>query len=269
MLSSKGQSFALSLGPKGAQLARRSGLWRPHFAQLESLTWEAQASDAQRAAALDALLLRQTRAGSTLEVLVADLWAPSTSVHPPVNGAGLADLHAAVELRLRAVTDAATGWQAASAPRTSGRFVASALRSGLLDLLRDQCQRHGLHLVSVQPVFAAVWNHWRGALASGQWLGICTDRVLTLCIAPERHLEHVRRLDFDAPQSQMSRWALDAVQREGQRLGLSTPATLALCGAVPASWRQAMPGAASVRHGPAVAYLGPVGDTQGLWGLRP
>lgn len=269
MLSSMGQGFVLSLGPQGAQLALRSGLWRPRFALLESLVWPAQSSEAQRAAALDALLLRHAKAGSTLEVLVADLWAPSASVQPPVNGATWDDLQAAVALRLRAVTDATTGWEAVSGPRVSGRFVASALPSSLLELLRGQCQRHGLHLVSVQPVFAAVWNHWLGALAKGQWLGICADRVLTLCIAPKGHVEHVRRLDFDAAQALTPRWAVEAAQREGQRLGLPAPATLAVCGVVPPPWREAARAQASAGREPSLAYLGPAGDAASLWGVQP
>jgi hypothetical protein len=268
MPSSIGHSLALSVGPQGAHLALRSGLWRPRYRLLESLAWPAQASDEQRAAALDALLLRRATAGSTLEVLVADLWAPSASVQPPVNGANLSDLQAAVAMRLRAVTDTAIGWEAASAPRVGGRFIASALRSGLLDTLRQQCQRHGLHLVSVQPVFAAVWNHWHAVLAPGEWLGICSAGVLTLCVAPQRHIEQLRRLEFTAGNAQEPGWAGDAVQRESLRLGISAPAVLALCGDVPRPWREALP-AASARRGPAVVYLGAASDAASLWGLKP
>ena len=275
--------FALSVGPQGAHLARRSGLWRPRYQLLESLVWPVQAPDAQRAGALDALLLRHTAAGGALEVLVADLWVPSVSVQPPVNGAGLADLQAAKALRLRAVTDASTGWETASEPRVGGPFIASALRSGVLDMLRDQCQRHGLHLVSVQPVFAAVWNHWRRALAPGQWLGICDADAVTLCVAPQRHMEQLRRLNFADLHTQEPRWPVDAAQRESLRLGLPAPTALALCGAVPAAWRRtmlaaaggmpaaagAMPAAVGARRGPSVAYLGRAGDALGLWGLQP
>ena len=268
MPSFLGQGFALSLGPHGAELALRGGLWRPRFQLLESVVWEAQASDAQRGAALDALLLRHAVAGSTLHVLVADVWTPTASVQPPANGATLEDLQAAVALRLRAVTDGTTGWEAASEPRVSGRFVASALRSGLLDVLRKQCQRHGLHLVSVQPVFAAVWNHWHSALANGQWLGICSAGVLTLCVAPKLHMEQLRRLDFAAQDAENPRWPVDAAQRESLRLGLPVPATLALCGAVPLPWRDTMQAVASARDAASVVYLGPVGDAPSLWGLR-
>jgi len=267
MPSPLGQGFALSLGPQGAQLALRSGLWRPRFQLLGSMVWETHANDAQRSAALDALLLRRTVTGSTLDVLVADVWAPSASVQPPVNGGALEDLQAAVALRLRAVTDAATGWEAASEPRVSGRFIASALRTGLLDVLLDQCQRHGLQLVSVQPLFAAVWNHWRASLASGQWLGICGAGVLTLCVAPKHHMEQLRRLDFATQDAQDPHWPVDAAQRECLRLGLPLPATLALCGAVPLPWRDTMRTAASARRGTPVVYLGPVGDAPSLWGL--
>jgi len=268
MPSASGKRLALSLGPQGAQLALRAGLWRPRYRLLESLVWEAQASDSQRGLALDALLLRHAVAGATLEVLVADVWAPSASVQPPVNGATLEDLQTAVALRLRAVTDATTGWETASEPRVSGRFVASALRSGLLDVLRKQCQRHGLHLVSVQPVFAAVWNHWHSALANGQWLGICSAGVLTLCVAPKLHMEQLRRLDFAAQDAENPRWPVDAAQRESLRLGLPVPATLALCGAVPLPWRDTMQAVASARDAASVVYLGPVGDAPSLWGLR-
>jgi hypothetical protein len=273
MPSAIGLRFALSLGPHGAQLALRSGLWRPRFELLESLVWPAQTGEAQRAAhlppTLDALLLRHAVAGSALEVLVADVWAPSASVQPPAKGATLADLQAATALRLRAVTDAASGWECASEPRVGGPFMASALRSGVLDLLRDQCQRHRLHLVSVQPLFAAVWNHWHGALAPGQWLGICSAGVLTLCVAPKRHVAHVRRLDFAAAHAQEARWPLDAAKREGLRLGVAAPSALVLCGAVPAPWRNPVPAALGARRGPSAAYLGPVGDALGLWGLQP
>ncbi len=265
--------LALSLGPQGAQLALRSGLWRPRYELLESLVWPAQTSDAQRAAhlspALDALLLRHAVTGSALEVLVADVWAPSASVQPPANGATLADLQAATALRLRAVTDATIGWASSSEPRVGGPFMASALRSGVLDLLLDQCQRHRLHLVSVQPLFAAVWNHWHGALAPGQWLGICGAGVLTLCVAPKRHVAHLRRLDFASAHAQEPRWPVYAAKREGLRLGVAAPSALVLCGAVPAPWRDAVPAALGTRRGPTVAYLGPVGDALGLWGLQP
>jgi len=255
--STKGQ-FALSLGPQGAQLALRSGWLRPRLRLLETLVWTAQANDDQRGAALDALLLRHTKPGSALEVLVADLWAPSVSVQPPGQGARLEDLSAAVSLRLGAVTDAATAWQTASVPRVGGRFIASALRSTLMDMLRAQCQRHGLHLVSVQPLFVAVWNHWRASLVPGQWLGICGAGVITLCVAPQRHLEQLRRLDFAPVDAQVPLWAVEAAQREALRLGLEAPPTLALCGAVPQAWRRA-PG----------VYLGEVGDASSLWGVKP
>ena len=268
MPSAIGQGLALSLGPQGAQLALRRGLWRPRYQVLESLVWQAQASDAQRAAALDALLLRHATAGSALEVLVADLWVPSVGVQPLLHGATLADLQAATALRLRAVTDTSTGWETASEPRVGGPFIASALRSGVLDMLRDPCQRHGLHLVSVQPLFAALWNHWHRALVPGQWLGICGADAVTLCVAPKRHVEQLRRLDFADAQAQEPRWPMDAAQRESLRLGLPAPAALALCGAVPTAWRKTMPAAANARRGPAVTYLGPVGDALGLWGLQ-
>ena len=274
MPNAVGQRFALSVGPQGALLALRSGLWRPRYRLLESVVWPAQASDAQRAAALDALLLRHAVAGSTLEVLVADLWVPSASVQPPLHGATLADLQAATTLRLRAVTDASASWETASEPRLGAPFIASALRSSVLDMLRDPCQRHGLHLVSVQPLFAALWNHWHRALAPGQWLGICGAGVLTLCVVPERTVEQLRRLDFAESHTQEPRWLVEAAQREGLRLGLPAPAALALCGAVPAAWRTTVPAAAGAmpsgaRRGPSVAYLGPVGDALGLWGLQP
>jgi hypothetical protein len=255
------------VGPEGAQLALRSGVWRPRYRLLESVVWPAPASDAQRAAALGALLQRHPAAGSALEVLVADLWAPSASVLPPVNAASEADLQAAVALRLRTVTDTATGWELASAPRVGGRFVASALRSGLLDMLRQQCEQHRLHLVSVQPLFAAVWNHWHRALGVGEWLGICNAGVLTLCVAPQRHIEQLRRLEFTPTQAQEPGWLGDAVQRESLRLGVAPPDTLALCGEVPRPWREALP-AATARRGPAVSYLGAVCDAPSLWGVQ-
>jgi len=250
-------------------LARRSGQWRPRYQLLESLVWSAAAPDGQRAGALDALLLRHTVAGGALEVLVADLWTPSVSVQPPAHGRGLADLQAAAALRLRAVTDASASWETASEPRLGGPFIASALRSSVLDMLRDPCQRHGLHLVSVQPLFAAVWNHWHRALAPGHWLGICSADAVTLCVAPRRHVEQLRRLDFTQSHTQEPRWLVEAAQRESLRLGLPAPVALALCGAVPAAWRNALPAAASVRRGPSVAYLGRAGDPLGLWGLQP
>jgi len=258
MPDSINRRLALSLGPHGAQLALRSGVWRPRFKLLESLVWSPQASDEQRGAALDALLLRHAKPGSALEVLLADLWVPSASVQPPLNGASRADLQAAVSLRMGAVTDSATAWQLASEPRTGGRFVASAMRSTLMDMLRAQCQRHGLHLVSVQPLFAAVWNHWHSALEPGQWLGICGTGVLTLCVAPQRHVEQLRRLDFDPANALEALWPMEAAQREGLRLGLASPAKLALCGAVPKAWR-----------GASTVYLGSVGDAAGLWGVKP
>ncbi len=258
MPDTRHRRFALSLGPLGAQLALRSGWLRPRYRLLESLVWPAQATDEQRGAALDAMLLQHARSGSALEVLVADLWVPSASVQPPVNSATLADLNAAVSLRLNAVTDSATGWQTASAPRTGGRFVASAMRSSLMDMLRVQCQRHGLHLVSVQPLFAALWNHWHASLEPGQWLGVCGEGVLTLCVAPQRHVEQLRRLDFAPANAQEPLWPVEAAQHEGLRLGLPVPAKLALCGAVPQAWR-----------GASAVYLGPVGDALSLWGVKP
>ena len=267
MPSAIGQCLALSVGPEGAQLALRRGVWRPRYRLLESLVWPAQASDAQRAAALGALLQRHPAPGSALEVLVADLWVPSASVQAPVNAASLADLQAAVALRLRTVTDTATGWELASEPRVGGRFVASALRSGVLDMLHQQCEQHGLHLVSVQPLFAAVWNHWSGALAPGEWLGICSAGVLTLCVAPQWHMEQLRRLEFTPAQGQAPGWPGDAVQRESLRLGVVPPAALALCGEVPRPWRDALP-AASARHDPTVVYLGAACDAPSLWGVQ-
>jgi len=258
MPSTTSGRFALSLGPQGALLVQRSGWLRPRFRFIESQSWPLQATDEQRGALLDALLLRHTKAGADLEVLVADLWVPSVSVQPPSNGAALDDLSAAVSLRLGAVTDSATDWQVASTPRMGGRFVASALRSTLMDMLRAQCQRHGLHLVSVQPLFAAVWNHWHAALQPGQWLGICGDGVLTLCIAPQRHMEQLRRWDFAPADAHTLLWPVEAAQREAMRLGLPSPAAVGLCGAVPLAWRGA----------PAI-YLGPAGDAAGLWGVTP
>jgi len=258
MLESTNRRLALSIGPQGAQLALRSGWLRPRYRLLESLVWQTQATDEQRGAALDALLLRHAKSGSALEVLVADLWVPSVSVQPPVNGAGVGDLAAAVSLRMGAVTDSGTDWQIASAPRMDGRFVASALRSSLMDMLRHQCQRHGLHLASVQPLFVAVWNHWHATLVPGQWLAICGPSAVTLCIAPQRHLEHLRRLDFTPADTQTLLWPAEAAQREAMRLGLPAPTTLGLCGTVHLAWRGA-PG----------VYLGPVGDATGLWGVKP
>ena len=257
MPDSINRHLALSLGPQGALLALRSGWLRPRYRLLQSLVWPAQATDEQRGAALDAALLRHAKPGSTLEVLVADLWVPSASVQPPVNSATLADLDAAVSLRLSAVTDTGTAWQVTSEPRAGGRFVASAMRSSLMDMLRAQCQRHGLHLVSVQPLFAALWNHWHAALEPGQWLGICGAGVLTLCVAPQRHVEQLRRLDFAPSDAQEPFWPVEAAQREGLRLGLPAPAKLALCGAVPPGWR-----------GSSTHYLGPVGDAPSLWGVQ-
>ena len=269
MLNPIGDRYSLSLGPQGAQLALRSGMWRPRYRLLGSLAWSAQASDAQRGDVLDELLMRHTTAGGALKVLVDDLWVPSTSVQPPVNASTLADLKAAVALRLHTVTDAATGWETASEPRFAGRFVASALRSGLLDLLREQSQRYGLHLVSVQPLFAAIWNHWHVAMAPGQWLGICRAGALTLCIAPNRHVEQLRRLEFVPANAQEPRWPGDAVQREALRLGVPTPSALALCGAVPPVWRQATHTTVGPQRGPETIYLGPAGDALGLWGVQP
>jgi hypothetical protein len=268
MLNPIGDRFSLSLGPQGAQLALRSGLWRPRYRLLGSLAWSAQASDAQRGDVLDELLMRHATAGGALTVLVDDLWVPSTSVQPPVNASTLADLKAAVAMRLRTVTDAATGWETASEPRVAGRFVASALRSVLLDQLREQSQRYGLHLVSVQPLFAAVWNHWHAALAPGQWLGICRAGALTLCIAPNHQVEQIRRLEFVPANAQEPHWPGDAVQREALRLGVPAPSAVALCGAVPLAWRQAAPVTAGPQSGPETAYLGAVGDALGLWGVQ-
>lgn len=269
MLNPVGDRYSLSLGPQGAQLALRSGLWRPRYRVLGALAWPAQASDAQRGDVLDELLMRHTTAGGTLKVLVDDLWVPTTSVQPPVNASTLADLKAAAALRLRTVTDAAAGWETASEPRVAGRFVASALRSGLLDLLREQSQRYGLQLVSVQPLFAAVWNHWHAALAPGQWLGICSAGALTLCIAPSRHVEQLRRLEFVPSNAQEPNWLGDAVQREALRLGVPAPSAVGLCGAVPLAWRQSTRMTAGPQRGPEAVYLGPVGDALGLWGIQP
>lgn len=257
MLKALSRRFDLSLGPQGAQLARRSGWLQPSYQLLESLEWSPQASDEQRGAELDALLLRHAMQSGDLGVLVADLWVPSVGVQPPAQGVSLDDLTAAVSLRLASVTDTAAPWELASAPRMGGRFVAGALRSSLMDMLRRLCQRHGIHLVSIQPVYVAVWNHWRGALKPGQWLAICGADAVTLCVAPGRHLEQLRRLDLEAAHTREAGWAVEAAQREALRMGVTAPTTLALCGKVPQPWRSA----------PAV-YLGPVGDAAGLWGVQ-
>jgi hypothetical protein len=191
---------------------------------------------------------------------------PTVSVLPPAHSAGAQDLDAAVAMRLRAVTEGATDqdWAMASDPRIAAPFLASALRRGVLNMLGDLCTQHRLRLVSVEPVFAAVWNHVCGALAPGQWLAICQGAVLTLCIAPATHLQALRRLDFTAAQAQDAGWLAAAVRHESLRLGLPVPAVLAVCGEPPPAWTEA-----DGRRLLALRLVGKACDALGLWGLRP
>ena len=184
------------------------------------------------AQALRTLLEGQDVAGWPVGVVLADELCRLWQVNPPPGAARLADIEAAAALRFHSLYgEPPTAWALSADWDARKPFHAAALPRALLAVLQALADDRGMHLVEIVPHFVTGWNRWHRALRVDSWFGQWHERMLTLAAIEERTLRAVRIVAV--PQGADHYWLTQTIGREALLLGLSVPAQVQLCGALP------------------------------------
>jgi hypothetical protein len=177
-------------------------------------------------------------AGLPLTVTVSDQWARLFMVTPPHNSGRLQDFQGAAAMRFQSLYgEGIDDWQLVADWHTRKPFLACALPHSLLETLRQAALHSKLHLMSVKPQFALVWNKWNHKLGAGAWFGVVQENSLTLgAIAPaSQRLCAVRTIAIPSGGDD-PRWLREQVERVALRLDLPTPTQLQLAGNLRQYW---------------------------------
>jgi hypothetical protein len=215
----------------------QAGRWRGDARVAGEAQIDASAEDRERAVAqaLDALLAATTWRRWPLEIILDDDWCRLWSVTPPADASRMSDLRAATAFRFqRLYGEPPDAWQVQADWRAHQTFFAAALPSRLHEQLHSVTERHQLALVKMQPHFVVVWNRWQHRIGKTGWLGVLQANQLSLGVARDGILTAQRTLAV--PPKADRDWLDAALRREALLLDVPAPASLALCGPVPASW---------------------------------
>jgi hypothetical protein len=250
----------IALAMSGIVVVLREG-WLPRSAKLVGrVDWrESGCAVAELPLALDELLITCGLRGMAVRITLGGTLVHSWRVEPPRNATRVQDCDAVAAMRFATLFDESLeDWYLQSAPQAIGAFLACAIRRSLADGLFAVLQKHRLRLVSMQPEFVALWNHWYEQVPNGAWFGICNDGLFTLGVVEDGHLASLRSLPLtDKPDAA---WLALTVGREASRLNLPVPLIVGICGKVPTGW---------IAHGassPACAVLGTVASAPALFG---
>jgi hypothetical protein len=260
MLDRLSHRLNIALGPRGIALVLQRGWFRTTSTLVGRQTWDAAGgAAADLPAALGAMLDAAGMRRMPARVVLADALVRTWRVEPPHNATRPQDCEAAAAMRFGAVfEESPDDWLVTSAPRAAQPFVACAIRRTLADGLERVLCDHQLELLSMEPEYVALWNHWCLELAADAWFGICTDGALVLGVVRSSRLESLRPLPV--PEQADALWLSQTVQREANRLNLPAPPSLGLCGTPPAPWvsrrTTGMPCTLLGTHGDALALFG-------------
>jgi hypothetical protein len=238
-----GAAIRIGLSTTGVAILRTGG-WGKSATILADhpLAEDAVQTPARLALQCTTILADADCAGLPLSVTVGDEWARLFMVTPPHNSGRLQDFHGAAAMRFEALYGEGMGdWLVQADWQAREPFLACALPCSLLETLRQVAHDRALHLMSVMPQFAVVWNTWNRKLDSGAWFGLVHEHKLTLgaiAPAPRPRLCAVRAMpipsDGDNP-----RWLAEQVARAALRLDLPAPSRLQLAGNRQRYWSDA------------------------------
>lgn len=260
MLDWLSSSLDIALSTRGIVLVLREGWLSPSAKLVGRVDWsESGCAVAELPHALDELLTTCGMRGVAVRIALGGTLVHSWRAEPPKNATRAQDCEAVAAMQFATLLDESLDdWCIQSAPHASRAFLACAVRRSLVDGLLGVLQKHHLKLVSMQPEFVALWNHWHEHVPKGAWFSICNDGLFTLGVVEDGHLASLRSLPLTAEPD--AAWLALTVDREASRLNLPVPSIVGVCGKVPSAW---------IAHGvsgPACAVLGAVASAPALFG---